>query len=476
MRDRSASTLQICFVDMPFGKKTDPKSGVEIDFDRVYEAAIAPAIRDAGLTSIRGDREESGGIIHKAMFARLLLSEFVIADLTTANANVFYELGVRHAARPYTTIPIFATIGSLPFDVSLVRAIPYSLTKGALTTEGAEALRAALGERIRRALEGPVAKDSPLFQLFEEFPGITISHELSDIFMDRIEVSQEFQQQLDFALESEPLSEAVRRLEAVERGLGDPHAVDHEILMKIFLTYRNVSAWSTMIALYGRFPATLQNAVIARQQLALALNRRNEPGDRDRALRILEELLEQGSESAETYGILGRVYKDQYKEADAANDPCTLAYLDDAIVAYTRGFECEPADYYPGVNAITLLIQKAGRASAEDEAAVAQEEAERLIPLVSFAVARRGGASSSDYWDLAAVFELAVIGRDYQSATSMLPRVLRAAEEGWMASTTADNLDLIVGLREEKEDTSDLERFIEQLRQRAASRPSWLPP
>ena len=33
-------------------------------------------------------------------------------------------------------------------------------------------------------------------------------------------------------------------------------------------------------------------------------------------------------------------------------------YLEQAIDAYKKGFECEPVDYYPGVNAITLLLQK----------------------------------------------------------------------------------------------------------------------
>jgi len=49
---------------------------------------------------IRADEERGGGIIHKPMYERLLLAEIVIADLTFASANVFSELGVRHAARP----------------------------------------------------------------------------------------------------------------------------------------------------------------------------------------------------------------------------------------------------------------------------------------------------------------------------------------------------------------------------------------
>ena len=42
------------------------------------------------------------------MFERLVLCEYAIADLTTANANVFYELGVRHAAKPHHTLLLFA--------------------------------------------------------------------------------------------------------------------------------------------------------------------------------------------------------------------------------------------------------------------------------------------------------------------------------------------------------------------------------
>jgi hypothetical protein len=63
-----------CFVLMPLGKKTDA-AGALIDFDAVHR-----------------------GIIHKPIFDRLIRCEF--ADQATANANMFYELGVRHATRP----------------------------------------------------------------------------------------------------------------------------------------------------------------------------------------------------------------------------------------------------------------------------------------------------------------------------------------------------------------------------------------
>src|SRR3954452_15156330 len=93
----------LCFVLMPFGRKSDG-TGATINFDAVYRDLIAPAVRAAGLEPLRADEEVTGGIIHKPMFERLILCEYAVADLTTANANVFYELGVRHAVRPYTTV------------------------------------------------------------------------------------------------------------------------------------------------------------------------------------------------------------------------------------------------------------------------------------------------------------------------------------------------------------------------------------
>ena len=150
----------LCFVLMPFGEKAD-SSGALVDFDAVYEQLIRPAIEDAELTPIRADEEMTGGIIHKPMFERLVLCEYAVADLTTANANVFYELGVRHAVRPWSTVMIFAMSARLPFDVAPLRALPYELRRGKPASPAAA--RAALADRLRAARER--THDSPVFQL-----------------------------------------------------------------------------------------------------------------------------------------------------------------------------------------------------------------------------------------------------------------------------------------------------------------------
>ena len=105
----------LCFVLMPFGKKTDA-AGRFVDFDEVYRQLISPAVQTAGMDPIRADEERVGGSIHKPMFERLMLCDYAIADITGANPNVYYELGIRHAVRPRSTIILFAGGTPLPFE------------------------------------------------------------------------------------------------------------------------------------------------------------------------------------------------------------------------------------------------------------------------------------------------------------------------------------------------------------------------
>ena len=267
---------QTCFVDMPFGDKQDPHSGLIIHFDDIYKRAIEPAVIAAGLSCVRGDQERVGGVIHSAMFARLLLSDFVIADMTTANPNVFYELGVRHCARPRTTIPIFSGSAPIPFDVGPVRAVHYSLEEGTLTEEGAAALKAALSARLRDALDREPVPDSPLFEFIKGFKGIELSHEITDVFREKVKYAEKWRARLEAARTDCAVEEGRRRLGAIEAEIDDPHTMEHGALIDLYLSYRDVEGWDEMIRLYDRFPPALQASVLARQQLAL--DRRSQTG------------------------------------------------------------------------------------------------------------------------------------------------------------------------------------------------------
>lgn len=292
----------LCFILMPFGRKP-VGDGRVVDFDAVYEQIIKPAVVAASLEPLRADEEVAGGVIHKAMFERLILCEYAVADLTGANANVFYELGLRHAVRAATTQLIFAAgWGQLPFDVNLLRALPYRLgPDGAPAAAAADG--AALAEKLRVARQA--LPDSPVFQMVDGFPDI--QRLKTDVFRDRVRYAGEVKARLAAARRSGAAAVA-----AEEEALGDIGHADAAVVVDLFLSYRAVKDWPAMIALAGRMAPPLAATVMVREQLALALNR---AGRGEEAESLLTELIAERGASSETCGILGRVLKDRWEAA-----------------------------------------------------------------------------------------------------------------------------------------------------------------
>ena len=429
------------FVVMPFGKKMDSTGSYEIDFDQVYEQAIKPAAIANGLEVIRADEERSGGIIHVPMLERLLLAEIVIADVTIPNPNVFYELGVRHCARMRSTILIYAEQGQLPFDVHMIRALPYHLDNGTLSEGAASALKTMLETNLQVAKQGLEPTDSPLFQLISQFPGIDLPHEVTESFRDRARYIDGIRDRLEMARRLNDPGLAVEEMRAIESSLGDFNERYSEILVDLLLSYREVRAWSEMVSLVDRLPkGPLSDAVTIREQYAFALNRRNGPGDRRRAIDVLQRVVDGHGNSPETCGLFGRIYKDWFEESlNLGDTEKAEAYLEEGIAWYRLGFEADPRDYYPGINAATLLFTK-----GDDQS---MSELRSLLPAVAFAVARRGGLASRDYWDVATSLEVAALGDDWDHAGRAAQRLRILDAPGWNLETTARNLRIISGVR-----------------------------
>jgi len=108
---------QKCFVVMGFDEKVDFATGRTLDLNKSYRLIIKKAVEDAGLECIRADEVMHAGTIDKPMYELLLEADVVVADLSTSNLNAAYELGVRHALRPHTTIVIAEKQFKFPFDI-----------------------------------------------------------------------------------------------------------------------------------------------------------------------------------------------------------------------------------------------------------------------------------------------------------------------------------------------------------------------
>jgi tetratricopeptide (TPR) repeat protein len=419
---------ELCFVLMPFGKKPD-SAGALIDFDAVYNDVIAPAIRDAGMEPLRADEEVAGGIIHKPMFERLVLCEYAVADLTTANANVFYELGVRHGAKPASTVLMFGGTARLPFDVAMLRAMPYSIGADGAPDKVDDA-RAGLTRLLREA-RSTRPRDSPLYQLLGDYPNI--SREKTDVFRDQVRIAEDIKERLAAARK-----QGIDAVRAMEQELAPIEGQDTGVVIDLFLSYRAVKGWTEMIGLAERMPEPVKQTVMVQEQLALALNR---AGRGDDAERVLLKLIERKGGSSETYGILGRVYKDRWEAAVKAGETfAARGLLDRAIEAYLKGFESDWRDAYPGVNAVTLMEIREPPDPRREE----------LVPVVRYAVKRRVAGGTPDFWDHATLLELAVLASDEAGASEALGNALAVVRESWEPETTARNLRLIREARDRR--------------------------
>jgi hypothetical protein len=432
---------------MPFGTKES--NGKSINFDEVYNEIIKPSIAESKLEPIRADEEVVGGIIHKPMFERLLLCDYAIADLTTANANVFYELGVRHAIRPYTTILICAKEGhNLPFDIRMSRVLYYSLGKDGSPNEidiNKRGLAKILNETV--SSENKLT-DSPLFQLIGDFKPPSITHLKTDIFLEKMQQSNKTKEEIDMAKR-----DGESELKKIEEKL-DVKNTEYDVVISLFLAYRSIKAWSKMIELAGKMSKPLSETVMVQEQLALALNR---AGQSESAEKVLLDLIqEKGAGSSETYGILGRVYKDRWEnKLQNKNDESSLfltGLLNKSIDAYMKGFEMDWRDAYPGINALALMEINNPM----------DERIKKIFPVVNYSLERKLESKRLDYWDHATLLEIAIIEKDYMKLNQYLMNIVSMVPvpEPWQIETTARNIKMIDRAREERKEDTDNEKMV----------------
>ena len=302
---------------------------------------------------IRADQEQIGGTIHKPMFERLMLCDYAVADMTGANPNVYYELGIRHALRPRSTVLIFAAgdDAALRPRHAARHALPAGCRRQPHRRRRDDAARIA--ERLRTAHEAATMTTARCSSSSTACRGSRSTTPRPTFSATGWRSPQGYK---------EALAEARKNgVDAVRAVAGDPRLADLRnveagIIVDLMLSFRAVGTkegCEEMIALHARMPRELQQARMVREQLGFALNR---VGKRAEAEKVLTEVIREFGPSSETNGLLGRVYKDLWEDAKKAGRGMEAkGHLKRAIASYRAGFEADWRDAYPGVNAVTLM-------------------------------------------------------------------------------------------------------------------------
>ncbi len=337
------------FIVRPFGVKKGAKSG-EINFDQVEADIIAPVLDARPDTSwgTTGPIVESGNI-RADMMDLLLTADLVIADISIHNANVYYELGIRHALRHRPTILMRSRLDEVPFDLKTDRYLSSEVDEP-------EAAREALRQTIEATLSSDTV-DSPVYNLI---PSLDVRDGASYISLPR-----EFAEAVELARRSERVGQLGL--------LGDEARVERWHVSGQRLVGRalmSLQAFGSASVAWERIRQQRPDDIEANLELATVYERQGELARSEATLTRVLNAHPNANDRAEALALRGRNLKGQWtQEWRVVDEPgerqraaLRSARLLDCLAAYRSGFMEDINHYYPGMNALamsTIVIELA---------------------------------------------------------------------------------------------------------------------
>jgi hypothetical protein len=338
--------MKTCFVIIGFGTKTDLKTGEAFNLDKTFNNIIKPAFEEMGYECFRAIEKNTTGSIDKLMYQWIMDADYVVADISTLNANVLYELGVRHAVKPRSTLIISEAkqMGNLPFDINHSVILTYEHLGKGIDYDEVERFKGLLKETVAKIEQKP-GVDSPVYTY------------LPDLVPPAVQRTAKMIELSGAGPEAEPPAPN-KSLEAIlataKQAKNDGN---HDLVASLLETASKLSPNDAGIT----------------QQLALATYKAKKPdavSALSKAKKILASLHPDQSTDPETLGLAGGIDKRLY---DATGD---RQYLNRSLWFYEKGFYVKQ-DYYNGINAAFLHALKAA------------SETDRLEALASYGQARR---------------------------------------------------------------------------------------
>jgi hypothetical protein len=446
-----------CFVVMGFGVKTDLQTQRALDLDKTYRIIIKPAVDKAGLKCIRADDVKHSGSIDVVMYDLLLSADVVVADLSTSNANAIYELGVRHALRPATTIIIAESQFKYPFDLTHIVIRPYQHLGTGIDAEDGAKMRDELADAIATLAAAPKT-DSPVYTYLANL--IPPARKLEILAAARAN-TERVVDAATAAVDAKPASPS----KAAE--VSDDLA--NSTLLEAARAARAADQWVVAKALLQKLKDRRAEQrrpadPFVIQQLALATYKSKQPSVELALLEaqnILQELDPDNTSDAETLGLWGAIHKRLW-EVKAERK-----YLDESVRAYERGFYVRN-DSYTGINYAFLLNVRASvvaptnRAEAIADYVMAARVRQRVVERCEAALAK--GIFRDDgtpdlvetFWAYATLIEGYVGVGDEAKSAAKLAAAKNLKPEGWMVETMQDQLARLRTLLAQQ---ADLVRF-----------------
>ncbi|MEQ2298578.1 hypothetical protein AMECASPLE_006636 [Ameca splendens] len=217
---------------------------------------------------------------------------------------------------------------------------------------------------------------------------------------------------------SEELNHIQSRLDSID-------LLTPDIVMNLLLSYRDAQDYNAMIKLVE----TLNNLPMcqaARHQnikfhYIFALNRRNHPGDRVNALKLILPIVESADKVAsDLYCLCGRIYKDMFMSSGFTD----VSSRDQACFWYGKAFEAEPT-LHSGINSVVLLMA----AGHEFETSIGLR---KIGVTISALLGRKGSLEKmTDYWDVGFYLGANILAKEFRKVIEASEKLYRLKAPVW---------------------------------------------
>lgn len=321
-----------CFVIIGFGPKVDYATARTLDLDKTFENLIKPVFDELGIKCLRANGIKRSGIIDEAMYEWIYKADIVVADISTLNANALYELGVRHALRPHSTIVISEDKLKYPFDVDHITITKYEHLGTDIGVSESKRFKKELKSLVEEILKSR-KRDSPIYTFLPNLKPPTFEKEQPKVAKPKSKTPLTL---------SPTISELVNDAEKL----------------------KNENNFTLAAQFYKVCLRDEPNNIFLMQRLALVTYKAQKPNPPKALLdaeRILKPLNPETTTDPETLGLSGAINKRLYELTKNKTN------LEKAIAFYAKGFNIQQ-DYYNGINYAYLLTLKSTITRKKNEA------------------------------------------------------------------------------------------------------------
>lgn len=440
----------LCFMVMPYGRKpTQAEAGkgpAEIDFNALWDRAYVPAITDLGYEPVRAD-QDTGAMIITQMLERLYFADLVLADMTVPNGNVYYEIGIRHAARATGCVLLAADWSRQLFDVAQMRTVRYPLPEGAVTEASAQAIRLAIRDAIPRLARGA----SPMHESIKGYPS-NIDESAALSMKDQMARLAAFQADVR-AVRAAPRAQRMARAQALV-AIHGTHPMMAPVGIALLRLLRDCAEdpadWRRVLAFIDSVSEDLKDLAEVHEQRAFALSN---AGLHVEAIAELEGLVARFGPTPERMGLLGGRYKRLAESAPTLVD--RRQALNQAIEHYERGMGLDLNEYYCSSN-LPRLYRLRNRKGDE-------ERAQSVLRIVIAACERAKSRGATDPWLRATLLVAAFDAADADRAEELADEVDAEGAVRWQIDSVRGDLAVSVKQVREGELRRRLTAVIERL-------------